>query len=307
MNSQDAAAPGLVGIGSIFIDDIVLPDGQTHMAQLGGGVTHALMGAAVWDERPGIVALVGRGLPPATAARLERHLDTRGLLAVDYPQARAWQLFEADGTRRELYRSDPIAPFIVGARPENLPPVYRCSRGYYLLQGFEGIAAWRPVLNGFILWEPLQQVMVAGSHKRLAETLRQTSVDLVSPNLSEARAVYGSLSPEALVQALLADGARAAALRMGADGSLAASQDGAVFHIPAAPAARITDQTGAGNTYCGGMLAGIVQGRPFQEAAAMGAVAASFCIEFVGALNPAEVEPAERDRRLKAVTTSFSR
>lgn len=301
MNPQSAAAPGLVGIGSIFIDDIVLPDGQTHMAQLGGGVTHALMGAAAWDERPGIVALVGHGLPPDTAARLERHFDTRGLVAVDYPQARAWQIFEADGTRRELYRSDPIMPYIAGARPDHLPPVYRHARGYYLLQGFEGVAAWRPILNGYILWEPLQQVMIAGSHRRLAQTLRQTGVDLVSPNLSEARAVYGRLSPEALVQALLADGAQAVALRMGADGSLAAQRDGAVFHIPAAPAARVTDQTGAGNAYCGGLLAGIVKGRSFEEAAAMGAVAASFCIERIGALDPDQVTPAERDRRLAAV------
>jgi sugar/nucleoside kinase (ribokinase family) len=301
MNSPQAAAPRLVGIGSIFIDDIVLPDGQTHMAQLGGGVTHALLGAAVWDERPGIVALVGRDLPPDVCARLERHFDTRGLITVEHPQARAWQLFEADGTRRELYRSDPITPFIVGARPHHLPPVYHGARGYYLLQNFEGIAAWQPVLNGFILWEPLQQIMTPGSRPLLAQALRQTAVDLVSPNLSEARAVYGSLPPEALIHALLDDGAAAAALRMGPDGSLVGTRAGDMSYIPAAPAACVADQTGAGNTYCGGLLAGIVQGKPLRTAAAMGAVAASFCIEGVGTVQPNSVNPAERDRRLQAV------
>lgn len=301
MNSTQPGAPRLIGVGAVFIDDIVLPDGQTHMGQLGGGVTHALMGAAVWDERPGIVALIGHGLPVEAVNRLEKHFDTRGLVRTEHPQARAWQVFETDGTRRELYRSEPITPFIAGARPEHLPAAYRSARGCYLLQGFAGIAAWRAVVDGFVLWEPLQQSMVAGSHHLLAQTLRQAQIDLVSPNLAEARAVYGKLAPEELVCALVSDGARAAALRMGPEGSLVADADGSVFHVAAAPLAQVADQTGAGNAYCGGLLAGVVKEKPLQEAAAMGAVAASFCVESIGAINPDEVVPAERDRRLRAV------
>lgn len=305
MNATESSPPRLVGIGAVFVDDIVLPDGQTHMAQLGGGVTHALMGAAIWGERPGVVALAGRGLPAEAAAILERHFDTRGLITVEHPQARAWQVFEADGTRRELYRSDPIMPFIVGARPEHLPPPYFDADAFYLLQGFEGIAAWRPTLPGFVLWEPLQQIMIAGSRRSLSQTLRQTTINLISPNLIEARAVYGKMSPEALVNALLTDGARAAALRMGPDGSLVAAHNNGMYYIPAAPAARIADQTGAGNTYCGGLLAGIVGGKSLQEAAAMGAVAASFCVERVGPILPDMIDPVERDRRLQAVLSTI--
>ena len=133
----------MVGIGAVFIDDIVLPSGQTYMARLGGGVVHALMGAVLWGERPGIVAPIGSGLPHESAARLHRYFDTRGLYELPIPQIRAWQLFEEDGTRRELYRVQETAPFIRGAQPENLPVEYAESQGFYLLQGFEGIRAWR--------------------------------------------------------------------------------------------------------------------------------------------------------------------
>jgi hypothetical protein len=92
-------------------------------------------------------------------------VDTRGLIQVEIPQIRAWQLFEEEGTRRELYRVANTTPFIVGAQPEHLPQAYKGSQGFYLLQGFEGVRAWCAVTTGLVLWEPLQQIMVAQSSR----------------------------------------------------------------------------------------------------------------------------------------------
>ncbi len=295
----DRAAPALVGIGAVFIDDIVLPTGQTFMQQLGGGVVHALMGAAVWDERPGIVALVGEDLPDAIYQHLARWLDTRGLRRLPLPQIRAWQIFEEDGTRRELYRVRETQPFIRGAQPEDLPLAYRQSRGFYLITDFDNAYTWCHTLSGCVLWEPLQQIMTPGVRDRLRRVLQTGQVDIVSPNLVEARAVYGDLPPEALVEALLEDGARRAALRMGAQGSLVADRETGERHWVSALPVTVVDQTGAGNTYCGGLLAGLVQGRSLREAAEMAAVSASFCVEQVGVLDPKRVQPSERDRRLQ--------
>ncbi len=293
-----ALAPRLAGIGAVFIDDIVLPTGQTFMGQLGGGVVHALMGAALWGERPGIIAVTGEGLPEAARARLEQHFDTTGLYPLPLPQMRAWQIFEFDGTRRELYRVCETEPFTRGAQPEHLPDSYRRSQGFYLLQGFEGMSAWRAVLPGLVLWEPLQQVMLPGSRAALRSVLQTWQIDIISPNLVEARAVYGDLSPDQIIDALFDDGAHTVALRMGADGSLAANRrTGERWQIGAIPA-RLTDQTGAGNTYCGGLLQGLLQGRGLAEAAARGAVAASFGIEQIGVLDITQVNLQERDRRL---------
>jgi sugar/nucleoside kinase (ribokinase family) len=291
-------APHLVGIGAVFIDDIVLPSGQTYMAQLGGGVVHALMGAVVWGERPGIIAPVGQGLPAEARDRLQVQLDTRGLYELAIPQIRAWQLFEEDGTRRELYRVRETVPFTVGAQPEHLPACFSHAQGYYLLQGFDGIRRWRPVLPGLVLWEPLQQVMVPGSRAQLRDVLQSCKIDVISPNLAETQMVYGDLPLDDLIDALFEDGAQRIALRMGALGSLVACREtGERHHVDAVHLSSIVDQTGAGNAYCGGLLWGLLAGKRLREAAAAGAVSASFCLEQVGVLKPDALSVTERDRR----------
>ncbi len=55
--------PMFFSIGSVIIDDIVLPDGQTRMGVLGGGATHAATGLRVWSDRVGVCAAVGRNFP----------------------------------------------------------------------------------------------------------------------------------------------------------------------------------------------------------------------------------------------------
>jgi sugar/nucleoside kinase (ribokinase family) len=301
MTETVPTSPNMIGIGAVFIDDIVRADGTTHMAQLGGGVVHALMGAGLWDERPGIVAVIGDGLPDSARALLEDNVDTRGLYPLDIPQMRAWQLFEHDGRRRELYRVEITEPFTTGAQPSHLPIEYQSAKACYLLQGFEDIRTWREHLNGLVLWEPLQQVMTPENANRAAfhAVLQDCAIDIVSPNLLEAQAIYGdTLSPDDLLTALLSDGARIAALRMGPSGSLIGRRDtGERCFIPAVDVPQIIDQTGAGNTYCGALLLGLMRGETLYRAGAMAAVAASFCLEQVGVVNPAAINTAERDQR----------
>ncbi|MBC7811923.1 MAG: hypothetical protein H7175_12285 [Burkholderiales bacterium] len=303
MSEAAAPSPNLVGIGAVFIDDIVRADGTTHMEQLGGGVVHALMGAALWDECPGIVAVIGDGLPDSARTLLDTNLDTRGLYPLGIPQMRAWQLFEHDGQRRELYRVKITEPFTTGAQPSHFPAAYEGSKAYYLLQGFDEIRTWREKLKGLVLWEPLQQIMMPDADNRAAfrAVLRDCAIDIVSPNLIEAQAIYGDdLSPDDLLSALLDDGAHIAALRMGPVGSLIARRDtGERCSISVVDIAQMIDQTGAGNTYCGALLVGLMRGEKLQNAAVMGAVAASFCLEHIGVLNPTGVDKAERDKRYR--------
>ena len=291
--------PRMIGVGGVFIDDIVLPSGETRMGSLGGAAVHAMMGAAIWGERPGIVAPIGRGFPEASMRILEDHLDVRGLKRIEIDQMRAWEITEEDGRRRELYRVAETKPFIEGLSPEDLPGVYDSHAAYYLLQGFEGVHRWTSRIDGFILWEPLQQVMVPQAREAFRAVLRDCPVDLVSPNLLEAQAIYGPVSPEELVDAMMGDGAAAVALRLGAEGSVVAdAKTGGPVWLKAVPVPKVVDTTGAGNTYCGGLLAGIAQGRGLKAAASQGAVAASFCIETWGVALPPTVDRTERDRRL---------
>ncbi len=297
------AAPFLVGIGAVFIDDIVLPGDRVYRDCLGGGVIHGLLGAAVWGERPGLVAVAGRDLPEPALTVLRRAFDLRGLRWLDLPQIRAWQHFDAEGNRSETYQVEVIAPFITGAQPEHYPAAYAGSQAHYVLQGFEGIRTWREKLDGFILWEPLQQVMLPENREAMRETLQGGGINVVSPNLLEARLVYGDdRTPEELVTAMFADGAPMVAMRMGAAGSLIASREtGERQFIASVPVSKVVDQTGAGNAYCGTLTAGIGRGKSLREAGAMAAVSASYCIERVGVIAIETVIREERNQRYDLV------
>ncbi|MCZ7538939.1 MAG: PfkB family carbohydrate kinase [Anaerolineae bacterium] len=292
-----AERPAIVCVGSIIIDDIVLPDGATRMGVLGGGVTHAAAGVRAWGERPGIVACVGHDLPGAIRERLARDFDLQGLVALDVPQARAWQVFEWDGRRTEIFRVEVLEPFLADPQPEQVPAAYDSTRGLHLLRAADAVAGWRARFPGAtILWEPSQQFMVAGHLPQFRAAL--PLVDIVSPNGLEAGLVYGLDDPARLVRAMLADGARVVALRLGADGSLVASADQPdPIHLPAIPVASIVDQTGAGNTYCGGFLAGWLAAGDLLAAACYGGAAASFALEVTGVLDPCSVQATERERR----------
>lgn len=90
-------------------------------------------------------------------------------------------------------------------------------------------------------------------------------------------------------------------MKLGEQGSLLCVPDRRqCFRVPVFPA-RVVDTTGAGDSYCGGFLAGLAEGRPFEVCAAMGTVAASYVVEACGALNTAIPDKAERDARLARV------
>jgi adenosine kinase len=67
----------------------------------------------------------------------------------------------------------------------------------------------------------------------------------------------------------------------GEKGSLVQT-DGASQEVPAVPARQVLDPTGAGDAYRAGLLKGLVLGLSWREAARMGAVLASFCVEQQG-------------------------
>lgn len=295
----DNSAPAYVVAGGIIVDDIVLPDGQTHMEVLGGGVSHAAAGMLIWDQRPGVIARAGYDLPRRARQRLEGDFDLRGVVWLDQPQARAWQVFEWDGRRTEIFRVDDYAPFFSAPPPDTAPEIYHAAKGVYVLAGADAVAEWRAAFpNATMFWEPTQHFMVAANAAAFRAAL--PDVDIVSPNLLEAGLVYGIDDAVALVRAMLDDGARVAALRMGEAGSLVGAQDQPeLLAVPPVDVPSIIDQTGAGNTYCGAFLVGWLETGDLRQAACYGAVAASFALEVTGVADPPPDLAAVRAARVR--------
>jgi adenosine kinase len=68
---------------------------------------------------------------------------------------------------------------------------------------------------------------------------------------------------------------------MGEQGSKICSHDGEIS-IPAVRAKIVKDPTGAGDSYRGGLISGLIQGKDIEESARMGSVCASFAVECYG-------------------------
>lgn len=114
-SSAAAAGAGPFVSVTVIVDDLVFPDGRTSMARTGGGGAQACFGALVWDDDEdgddasgaALVAGVGRDLPGECREWLDRcGIDVRGLVThASRSTPRAWQIMEADGRRREVWRT----------------------------------------------------------------------------------------------------------------------------------------------------------------------------------------------------------
>lgn len=275
-------------IGTVIIDDIILPDGQSRMGELGGGVTHAVMGMRVWTDEAAIIAPVGEDFPPDLWDRLAEHFDVRGLLRRRGPTPRAWQLFENDGKRSEVFRTDFDEMVRQIPAPDEFPTAFRSLQGMHLHCHPDQMEEWVHFLRErgcpVILWEPWDVFCVPENRERFRALA--PLVDVVSPNLGEMRAMTGADDPQEAVRALLDAGARIAALRMGGGGSLVVDSAGKAVRVPALSIGAPVDITGAGNAYGAGFVVGLARTGDLARAGTYGAVSSSFALQQFGALYP---------------------
>lgn len=277
-------SPAYVCMGSVILDDIVFPDGRTEMAVLGGGGTHAVGGMNAWGVKPGLLGAVGKDLPEAIATRLADMCDLRGMIHLDMPQLRAWQVFEWDGRRTEIFRDEAMVPYLDVPAAADATPAYQGAKAIHVLREAAGLREYRARFpQAVLLWEPEQAYMVAGNRDEFSAALRLA--DIVTPNLLEASLVYGDTHPASLLRRMLDNGAKIVVLRLGEAGSIVGKQGETQYlRVPAVPVRELVDVTGAGNTFGGAFLVGWHETGDLAAAAAYGAVAASFCCEQLGVL-----------------------
>jgi sugar/nucleoside kinase (ribokinase family) len=297
-----SVTPEYVTFSNLIVDDIVLSDGSSFMNTLGGAGTHALVGMRVWSDRLGFMATIGADFDPKHRALLESMgVDLQGLIERDgYRTARAWQLFEPDERRIEIFRTSEEEFERLKPQFADIPPIDLGARGFHLQFGTlaELIDLARRLRAAYsdvcLAWEP-SPAQLTGSLDAIPDAFDK--IDLFSPDLGEAQMLTGEQTPERMLDALLSLGARLVALRMGAQGSLVATSAGERLRVPAVPAT-IVDVTGAGNAYCGGFLAGFGSGLGVAESSARAAVSASFALEQFGVPLFTAEKHAEAQRRL---------
>mgnify|MGYP001022805619 CR=1 FL=1 len=148
-----------------------------------------------------------------------------------------------------------------------------------------GYALLLPALDGAPMVGALRRARALGITTSLDMTWDSTGrwmeaiapllphVDVFCPNDAEATALTGEADPLAAARALIDAGVQSmAVVTCGARGALACLADGTVVEVAAARApAEVTDSTGAGDCFNGGLVTALVRGEGPREALACAA------------------------------------
>jgi fructoselysine-6-P-deglycase FrlB-like protein len=276
------------------------------MASIGGDCLYAALAARLWEPSIGVVTRRGDDFPADVWTRLQKlGLCLDGVVDIPGPTIRNWVIYEADGQRHWVYRTPPERPAEVAVQSEDLPDAWLSPRSAPVvhvaampLDAAERIVETlrRKAPNAVILLDTHEDY-VRGYRDRLLRLAAQ--VDVFLPSREELLDLVGYDDPARAVQELWPQkGAPLVVAKMGKDGVLLWDRDRSKVVPVEATSARIVDETGAGDAFCGGFAAGIAQGLDPVEAARRGTVSAAFAVEGFGSLALASVTPADAAARL---------
>jgi ribokinase len=300
----------LVIAGHVTIDDTVLPDGRTVMGAIGGDALYTALGAAIWSADVALLSRVGEDFPKNHLERLRAAgLDTTGLIVYPVSSIHYWVLYEWDGRRHFIVRNPSDPTPTLSPEPDDIPPAYATTtRAFHAaampLGNVERLLHAAAALPGApLLTLDTHEDFVDGYQARLSRLLPLLASFL--PSREEVALWFGDDDPERHIGDLLALGPRMVAIKMGADGVLFQTQgQSRPRHIPIVPVTAC-DVTGAGDGFCGGLLAQLARGAAPLDAVMAGVVSASFAVENFGIEGLLQASVRDRDERLALLRQSM--
>lgn len=293
-DSNDGAAPStgspaelVVVVGALTIDDVVLPDGETHMATLGGNCIHSATAVVVAGASAAVVARRGEDFPStALTALADEGVDISSIIDIPGPTLRNWVVYEFDGRRTWIYRTLPERFDQTSPQPSDLD-ISQLERAQVVhvtalpLANSEAIVAHiRHSTPQARITLDTHEDWIADRRARVIELAQQ--VDVFVPSLDELLEITGARGPVEALQDVDAAGLRRVVLKAGDCGAYILN-DGQITHVPALVTSDV-DATGAGDTFCGGLTGGIARGLGLVEAVGLGAAVAGTAITSVGSL-----------------------
>ncbi|KAF9076417.1 Ribokinase-like protein [Rhodocollybia butyracea] len=293
-----------VTLGMFIIDEFSYtdPDGNAIKAstsEIGGGGTYSAIGARIWlpAEQVGMIIDKGYDFPPEIESKLKIYGDEMWFFR---PQekartTRALNLYTSDHRGFEyLTPRIRITPKDLACttldRPKMLHFICSPTRASVILSEVQEIESWNPLT----IYEPIPDSCVPEQLDALIRVL--SSVDILSPNAEEAQSLLSipmikpSEKPpiEEAAQRLLELGTKSTVIiRSGGLGAYVLTRERGGKWIDAFwsenEVSKIVDVTGAGNSFLGGLSAGLHLGNgDVYEAAIYATVSASFVIEQSG-------------------------
>jgi ribokinase len=296
----------LVCLGNLTVDDIVLPGGLERQGCAGGDALYAALAARLFEPAVEMVAPIGTDLPRTTLHRIAAAgLSLDGLKPRPLPTLHNRVVYGAAGDRTwTTYFSE--ADFdALSPEADDIPPGFRDAEGFLVLAmtltGQERLVAWaRRETKALIALDP-QEDYILGHQERLMALIGQT--DVFMPSAEEVQRLLGHEDWEAAARLFAGRGPNLVVIKLGQDGTVAYSRDR--DHVVRCPALNIpaVDTTGAGDSFCGAMIAHLLQAADDLDGALRaGTVAASFAIGGYGAEPLFSADPEQVRASLRRLT-----
>ena len=178
-----------------------------------------------------------------------------------------------------------------GLGPSDIDPALVGSAAVTYVEGYlwDAPAAKQAVLKAFeaahaqgrLVSITLSDSFCVHRYRDEFRDLVRNKVDILFGNEAEIKALYEVDTFEEAMEAVRRE-AKIAALTRSEKGSVVI-KGSETWAVPASPAARVVDTTGAGDLYAAGFLFGYTHAKPLAECARLGDVAAAEVISHVGA------------------------
>lgn len=302
----------VVTVGWLTRDDIVLTDHRCLPEVVGGGALYSAVGAQIWTPQVGIHSVTGRVFHDAVRAEIgARGIDPEGIGAIEGNGLQLWLLHESATAKQQVPKLTSSSAEEMDRGRGPLPRAYTTARGFHIAPQTPAGSIENARRLGRLPTAPVVTLDLLSDEfidRRLYADLGfLDAVTAFLPSEAEVSRIWAPADLQGWLREVAAAHGCHMAVKLGGEGSMICdARTGEITHVPAFPA-RVTDTTGAGDSYCGGFLAGLVAGRPLLECAAMGTVSASYVIEACGALETERPRPEERDNRLRRVLAGIER
>lgn len=309
MASMHAAAPRrhFVTLGMFIIDQFAFldehgaPTDKTWPDQIGGGGTYASIGARIWlaPDRLGMIVDRGHDFPEDIQRKLDSYGTEMWLYRDDASRGTTRALNEYKGELRgfryltprvRLTPKDLINTSL--EQPATIHFICSPSRANAIVSEIKQVPGWSPIT----IYEPIPDRCVPEELPALREVL--AAISILSPNADEAlsllsipgeptKATVEDAARRFLDMGVGPDGQGAVIIRSGAMGAFISTRERGGRWVPAfwgpEDASKIVDVTGAGNSFLGGLSAGLLlENGDVYKAVLYATVSASFIIEQEG-------------------------
>jgi sugar/nucleoside kinase (ribokinase family) len=324
--------PTFVIAGKLNREYILPHSGPPLMDSPGGSLLYAAGGMAVWDTNVGLVGRVDEGYPGEWLRDFERRgFDVRGIRPLPELQKVDLRSFVAftgtnersisgavshfarrqltfpkallgyqppDESRKDPRAVEPLSPSALDTPKEYraAPYVHLCP--FDLVSQSQMVNLFRSGSSQTVSLDPSPGYMSPDFWRDLRLVLQGVTIFL--PSEEELRSLFWGETNDLweMARRVSEYGPQIVVVKRGVQGQMLYDVAGHHrYEIPAYPA-RIADLTGAGDSFCGGFLAGFQQTNDPLMAAFHGNVSASFTVEGSGPFYALEVLPGLARARL---------